>query len=95
MAAQTINLLSLAKSVRKSNIANTDLTVTKLEPSQFAKPKQDIWLLVLEGELIIDFAGGDFQILKLGDSIELKAETAISYQPLKETVVLTTYLQKR
>jgi len=95
MPAQTINLLSLAKSVKTSNIANTDLTVARLEPSQFAKPKKDTWLLLLEGELIIDFETGDFQILKLGDSIVLKADTAISYQPLKETVVLTSYLRER
>ena len=93
MSAQTINLLSLARSLKTSNIANTDLTVTRLEPSQFAKLEQAIWLLVLEGELIIDFETGDFQILKQGDSIELGTKLAISYQPLKETIVLSTNLR--
>ncbi|HHO56916.1 MAG TPA: hypothetical protein ENK21_11040 [Trueperaceae bacterium] len=93
MSAQTINLLSLARSLKTSNIANTDLTVTRLEPSQFTKLEQAIWLLVLEGELIIDFETGDFQILKQGDSIELSTEIAVSYQPLKETIVLSTNLR--
>jgi len=92
MKVQTINVLSLARSVESTNIANTNLTVTKLEPSQLQNLKEDIWLLVLEGELIIDFETGEFQILKQGDSIELKKELRLSYQPLKETIVLSTVL---
>lgn len=92
MAIETINVLSLAKTVESSNIANTNITVTKLEPSPMKKLKKNTWLLVLEGELIIDFESGDFKILKLGDSIELKTDMPISYQPIKETVVLTTKL---
>ncbi len=92
MPISTINVLSLAKSVKSTNIANTNITVTKLEPSPLRKLKESIWLLVIEGELIIDFESGDFKILKLGDSIELKTDMRISYQPLQETVVLSTSL---
>ncbi len=49
-----------------------------------------VWLLVLEGELIIDLPHGDFRVLKVGDSVHLGDERGeqITLTPLQEAVFL-------
>ena len=83
-----LNLLHLAKAepgVAKGALAH-DLSVQALaEPTTFAPA--ELWLLVLEGELIIDLPHGDFRVLKVGDSVQVAAEQAV-LTPLPGAVFL-------
>lgn len=89
MAAQAINLLTLAKGdPAGSSVPGTELEalyLTEREQRELAEPW---WLLVLEGELIIDLPHGDFRILKAGDALHLEAGLALGLQPLEAVVAL-------
>jgi hypothetical protein len=83
-----LNLLHLAKTepgVPKDALIK-DFTVQALTAPQTLSGAS-LWLLVLEGELIIDLPHGDFRVLKVGDSLELRAEEA-TLTPLEGAVVL-------
>ncbi len=89
--AQPLNVISLAK----SNPSGSVIPGTQLEACIVSKQskhelKQDLWILVLQGELIIDLPYGDFRLLKKGDSLHIEAGTSISFEPLDEVIVLRT-----
>jgi hypothetical protein len=68
---QPLNVLSLARSSDKaSSIPNTTLEVLSLSKKQTLTLAQNTWLLVLEGEVIIDLPYGDFRVLNVGDSLQ-------------------------
>lgn len=46
-----------------------------------------LWLVVLEGELIIDLPHGDFRVLKVSDSVQLGGEQ-VTLTPLQGAVFL-------
>lgn len=46
------------------------------------------WLLVLEGELIVDLPHGDFRILRVGDALRLGAGIPVRLQPLDPVVLV-------
>lgn len=85
-----LNLLDLAKAHpgdAKSTLQR-DLWVRALREPLTIAPA-DFWLLLLEGELIVDLPHGDFHILKVGDSVRLNAQRAV-LRPLRDAVVLST-----
>jgi hypothetical protein len=87
--AQPLNILSLARSSDKpSSIPNTTLEVLSLVKKQSVTLEKNTWLLVLEGELILDLPFGDFRVLKVGDSLQLAKGLQVKMEPLEETVIL-------
>ncbi len=82
-----LNLLNLAKAEpgRAKSALTEGLSVQALtEPLTLTPVK--LWLVVLEGELIIDLPHGDFRVLKVGDSVELTEPATLT--PLKQSVFL-------
>lgn len=87
--AATLNLLDLARSEpgRALAVPDTDLSVMALAtttPETLAEP---LWLLLLDGDLIVDLPHGDFRHLAVGDSVLLPA-AAVSFEPIAPSVVL-------
>jgi hypothetical protein len=90
---QPLNILSLARSSDKaSSIPNTSLEVFSLKKKQTVMLEKAMWLLVLEGELIIDLPFGDFRVLKVGDSLQLAKGLQVKMEPLEETVILRQHV---
>jgi hypothetical protein len=86
---QPLNILSLARSSDKAaGLPNTNLEVLSLVKKQTFMLEYNTWLLVLEGELIIDLPFGDFRVLKVGDSLQLAKGLHLKMEPLEETVIL-------
>lgn len=84
-----LNILSLARSSHQaSSIPNTNLEVLSLVKKQTLMLEHTTWLLVLEGELIVDLPFGDFRVLKVGDSLQLAKGLHLKLEPLEETVIL-------
>ena len=87
---QVLNLKSLAKTAADvlETIPGTDFSISLMRDPSDTTLEDDVWLLVLEGELIIDLPYGDFRILRTGDSVHLLKDVPVSYQPQKDTIVL-------
>jgi hypothetical protein len=86
---QVLNLINLAKgSSSSSNVPGTKLEVLVITKPKELNSKKELWVLVLEGELIIDLPFGDFRVLKDGDSLNVPANTAITFQPVEDTTIL-------
>jgi hypothetical protein len=86
---QVLNLINLAKgSAPSSQVPGTQLEVLVLNSSQNLTLDKPLWILVLEGEVIIDLPFGDFRVLKQGESLHLPVGLNVTMQPLKEAVVL-------
>ncbi len=85
---ELLNLLHLAKADpgTPKEVPQTPLQVQALTEPVVLAPAS-LWLLLLEGELIIDLPHGDFRLLKAGDSLTLGAERA-TLTPLELAVVL-------
>ena len=91
--AQPTNLVALAKGTPEGAILpGTNLEVSVIEKMAATELEQALWLMVLEGELIIDLPHGDFRILKVGESLHLPAGLKISFEPLEDVVALKQYL---
>lgn len=91
--AEPLNLLNLAKTEpgRPKSALEHDLSVQALtEPLTLAPAK--LWMVVLEGDLIIDLPYGDFYTLKVGDSVRLDTERA-TLTPLQDAVFLFVEVQ--
>ncbi len=88
--AEPLNLISLAKSGagEVQEVPQTDFRVQVLTEPQPLVLEDDVWLLVLGGDLIIDLPHGDFRTLKKGDSLRLRAPLEMTLTPLEETVIL-------
>lgn len=87
--AQPLNLVALAKGNPKgSTVPGTNLEACIIEKQDSHDLSHDLWLLVLQGELIIDLPYGDFRSLKKGDSLHLEKGTNVSFLPLDEVVAL-------
>jgi hypothetical protein len=86
--AAPLNLLNLAKAEpgRPKSALARDLSVQALTETMTLAPAR-VWLLVLEGELIVDLPHGDFRVLKVGDSVQLEAEQVV-LTPLPGAVFL-------
>ena len=87
-ASAPLNLLHLAKAepgVAKGALAH-DLSVQALSEALTLTPAR-VWLLVLEGELIIDLPHGDFRVLNVGDSVQVEGERVV-LTPLPSAVFL-------
>ena len=85
-----LNLISLAKSGagEVQAVPQTDFKVQVLGEPQPLVLDSDLWLLILEGDLILDLPHGDFRTLKKGDSLLLKAPLEATLTPLEDTVIL-------
>ena len=89
MVAQPLNLLGLARgNPSGSSVPGTALEVLYLSAASREELSAPWWLLVLEGELILDLPHGDFRVLKTGDSLHLSAGLRLDWQPLEAAVVL-------
>lgn len=90
-----LNLLDLAKAASgdAKSALERELWVQALQGPLTLEPATT-WLLLLEGELIVDLPHGDFRILKVGDSVRLGAERAV-LRPLQDAVVLFTEAAER
>ena len=87
MNSAPLNLLNLAKAEpgRAKSALTEGLSVQALTEPLTLNPA-GLWLLVLEGELIIDLPHGDFRVLKVGDSVQLKGQATLT--PLQQSVFL-------
>jgi hypothetical protein len=86
---QVLNLLHLAKgSAQTTQVPGTSLEVLMIRKPQELNLQNSAWLMVLEGELIIDLPFGDFRVLKHGDSLRLPEQMNIKLQPIKDTIVI-------
>ncbi len=86
--SELLNLLHLAKTdpgVPRA-VPQTALQVQALV-APVVLESASVWLLLLEGELIVDLPHGDFRVLKRGDSVSLGAARA-TLTPLEAAVVL-------
>ena len=87
--AQPLNLVALARANPKgSAVPGTKLEAIIVEQEAMHELPSTIWLMVIQGELIIDLPYGDFRLLKKGDSLHLEKGTKVSFEPLKEVVAL-------
>ena len=85
--SEPLNLLNLAKAEpgRAKSALTDGLSVQALtEPLTLVPVK--LWLVVLEGELIVDLPHGDFRVLKVGDSLQLGGRVTLT--PLQPSVFL-------
>lgn len=81
--AEVINLKALAEaSSGSASLAGTPVQVEQLSEKRELEPTSNIWLLVLEGELIIDLPYGDFRILRQNDSLFVKKDTQATLNPV-------------
>jgi hypothetical protein len=86
---QALNLLTLARgNPAGSSVPGTDLEVFAPDTPQKEHLESAWWLLVLEGDLIVDLPHGDFRTLKAGDSLHLPAGLDITLTPLGRVVAL-------
>lgn len=87
---QALNLIDLAKSSPSKGVGvpGTDFTVLMLAAKETRTLKRDLWLLTLEGEVIVDLPFGDFRVLAQGDSLHLSTGLEVTLAPLEEAVVL-------
>ena len=84
-----MNLVALAKGNPKgSTVPGTQLEAFVIEKSDAHDLERDLWLLILQGELIIDLPYGDFRSLKKGDSLHLEKGTSVSFLPLDEVIAV-------
>ncbi len=90
MTPSALNLIDLAKAAGGSlkQVPGTALEVEAIERAAEQTLDHDLWLLVLQGEVIVDLPHGDFRHLKVGDSLTLVAGLRLSLTPLRATVVL-------
>ena len=87
--SQVVALSALARSHPEGVVLpGTNLSVSVVSEKRDFVLESDLWLLVLEGELIIDLPFGDFRILKVGESLQLPQDLKVSWQPLDEVVLL-------
>lgn len=82
---EPLNLLGLARASGDAVAAvpGTDLGVRRLKGRVRERSRHAVWLLVLEGRLIVDLPHGDFRILERGDAIHLPAELAVALQSVE------------
>jgi hypothetical protein len=88
-AAEPLNLLDLARSEpgRAVAVPGSDLAVMALAVTTPEKLAAPLWLLLLEGDLIVDLPHGDFRHLAVGDSVVLPS-APISFEPITPSIVL-------
>lgn len=86
--AEPLNLLNLAKTEpgHAKSALEHDLSVQALTEPMTLSPA-NVWVLMLEGSLIVDLPHGDFYTLKVGDSVRLEAER-VTLTPLQDAVFL-------
>lgn len=93
-SSDLLNLLHLAKTdpgVPKV-VPQTALLVQALTVPVVLE-SASVWLLLLEGELIVDLPHGDFRVLGRGDSVALSAVRA-TLTPLELAVLLSQDLRQ-
>ena len=87
METEPLNLLNLAKTEpgRAKSALAEGLSVQALTQPLTLNPTK-LWLVVLEGELIVDLPHGDFRVLRVGDSVRLADQVTLT--PLLPSVFL-------
>ena len=85
--SEPLNLLNLAKTEpgRAKSALAEGLSVQALTEPLTLNPTK-LWLVVLEGELIVDLPHGDFRVLKVGDSLQLGGRVTLT--PLQAAIFL-------
>lgn len=86
---QPLHLPSLARTADgdAERVPGTPLAVQALTRRLETTVERALWLLVLEGELIVDLPYGDFRVLKTGDALQLDAGLAVAFEPVEDVVV--------
>lgn len=87
---EPLNLINLARAAGGGlrPVPGTDFDVQAvLSPSKQTLAR-GLWLLVLQGELVVDLPHGDFRHLKRGDSLQLTAGLEVTLTPIGDTVLL-------
>lgn len=87
--AEPLNLLDLARSEpgRAVAVPGSELAVMALTATTPERLSTPLWLLLLDGDLIVDLPHGDFRHLAVGDSVLLSAD-AVSFEPIEPSVIL-------
>ena len=92
--AEILNLKNLAEASNgAASIAGTEIQVEQIREKRKLEPTSNLWLLVLEGELIIDLPHGDFRILRQNDSLRLSKNTEATLNPVDTVIFLQANLQ--
>lgn len=86
--AQPLNIIQLAKGSQQTGVVGTDLQVRAIREVVEETIARDTWLLLLQGELIIDLPHHDFRILRVGDALTLPEGVHVSFNPVQESIVL-------
>lgn len=87
--AEVLNLKNLAKaSSSEAVISGTGMQVEQISTKRKLEPTTNLWLLVLEGELIIDLPHGDFRILRKNDSLKITEHTQAMLNPVDTVIFL-------
>lgn len=85
---QPLNIIQLAKSSQQTGVVGTALQVRAIREVVEERMARDTWLLLLQGELIIDLPHHDFRILRVGDALTLPEGTQVSFNPVRSSVLL-------
>ncbi|MEZ4605799.1 MAG: hypothetical protein R2880_03680 [Deinococcales bacterium] len=96
MIPEVLNLRSLAQNNPQHNpIVGTPFGIERLKAKRQLKLDKALWLLVLEGELIIDLPHGDFRILKRFDSLLIPAQQQVLLYPVEDSKHPVTVLSSQ
>lgn len=92
VTTEPLNLLNLARAALGDlrPVLGTPFMVQALRERREETLERALWLLALEGELILDLPHGDFRHLRRGDAVALEAGLTLTLTPLGEAVVLRT-----
>lgn len=85
-----VNLLSLARAAGDTEawVPGTDLSVRRVDAPVAHHGAGAIWLVVLDGRLIVDLPHGDFRILERGDALHLPPDLPLTLQGVEGPALL-------
>lgn len=87
---EVVSVLGLARAAGEGGAALPERpwVTARLETQTrwaLARPR---WLLVLEGDLLIDLPHRDFRVVHRGEALELPGDLALDLQPIGDAAVL-------
>lgn len=87
---RALNLVALARSAAGEAVAvpGGPMDVQELLTPRSVQGATDRWVLVLRGEVIVDFPGGDFRVLRQGDALALPAGSAATLRSVAAPAIL-------
>lgn len=87
---EPLDLLSLARAAGDGAalVPGTGLSVRRFAGPRRERLAEAVWLLVLDGRLVIDLPHGDFRILDRGDALHLPASVEVSLRAVEGEALL-------